>query len=95
MQFAICFWIVELGSPVSKVPGVSTTTIFLLNRFADLAIHELVTELPESFDLNFSFPRLRDRKHNSLNKNHIQPQTMEDSFYHMLQHHFYLYINFM
>ena len=26
--------------------------------------------------------------HNKLNKNHIQPQTMGDFFYHMLQHHF-------
>ena len=31
-------------------------------------------------------------KTQQVDKNHIQPQTMGDSFYHMLQHHFYLYI---
>ena len=31
---------------------------------------------------------------NELDKNHIQPQTMGDSLYHMLQNHFYLCIFF-
>ena len=35
------------------------------------------------------------KKNNELDKNPIQPQTMEDSFYHMLQHYFYFHINFM
>ena len=29
-----------------------------------------------------------------LDKKHFQPQTMGDSFHHMFQHHFYLYITF-
>lgn len=43
---------------VSKIPGVSTMTIFLLNLTADLCEQTLVIDVPESDDLNASNPRI-------------------------------------
>ena len=48
-----------------------------------------------SNELFVFYPRALKKKNNELDKNPIQPQTMEDSFYHMLQHYFYFHINFM
>ena len=45
-----------------------------------------------SSELCAFYPQDRIEKTHWVDKNHIQPQTMGDSFYHMLQHHFYLYI---
>ena len=45
-----------------------------------------------SSELCAFYPQGRIEKTHWVDKNHIQPQTMGDSFYHMLQHHFYLYI---
>ena len=50
-----------------------------------------------SNELCVFYPRALARgleMHIELDKKYFQPQTMGDSFHHMFQHHFYLYITF-